>query len=532
MKKVLQLSLLLMTTFSFGQTPISIFNFENTMSNTTNTSTFVGLGANQATNTNFGNDRAGRANAALVCTGGGTSYQATIANLPTGNTARTISFWFRSDNIGLDQHIFSYGASTTNQAHGYSIYWSNPGGNTSSYYGFGNDMNNNIPVNAYGQGTWHLYVCVFDGTTATVYRNGNVFATSNRSGWNTFASNVFGLGRLINGTAGFVGAIDDLKIYNVALTNTQIVAINNHRAADVRASATLARETNITTSSVSLNYRVDAGNLPTNLSLNYGTTAGNLTNSVAISSNLVNSALTESNYTLTGLSPDTVYYYTLTAQNESGSTVLAERSFRSAANFPLTGLIAYFPFENGLSSHDNSHSFTTLSVTAPTFATGQVGNGIMFNNDTATGNSTAIVNDATISTALNQFNEYSVAFWVDNMVSASREPYPTFVEMFASIFVRQDLFASTTAINRGYANPNNQFFTSNTSPDINTGLQHIALVHKAGSGSDRINCALYLKILFLILPPSLNLKNTIQKFLLVLDLHHRVEKTQANALEV
>jgi Concanavalin A-like lectin/glucanases superfamily/Secretion system C-terminal sorting domain len=493
MKKNLLLTILFKTAICFAQTPIQVFKFDNSMSNNANTSIFTGYGINPSGNTSFGTDRSGKALSALACAGGGTSYSATIANLPVGNSPRTISFWFRSDNNFQNQHIFSYGQNNTNQAHGYSVYTGS--GFTSSYYGFGNDMNNGIGSTAYLQGQWYLYVCTFDGTTATIYRNGNVLGTSNRAGWNTFASTTFHIGSINGSIIGLHGTIDDLKIYDVALNSTQVTAINNHRPADIAASATLARETNPTLSSITFNYRVDAGNLPTNVTLNYGTTAGNLSNSVQISNGIVNSALTETNYTLTGLSANTTYYYTLTAENESGKTVLAERSFFTAASFSTNGLIAYFPFENGLSSHDNSHSFAAISSATPSYSAAQVGNGIMFANDSSTGNSTTIINNNSINDALTANTQYTVAFWVDNMYSSNTGPFPTFLEMFSSVFIRQALGVSSTNINRGYYDGAN-FRLNYDSPNINNGLNHIAIVHKSGSASDRTDCALYVNGVF------------------------------------
>lgn len=304
MKKTVLFLMLLVVAAGFGQTPIHVFKFDNSMSNNANTSIFTGYGINPSGNTSFATDRSGKALSALACAGGGTSYSATIANLPVGNSPRTISFWFRSDNNFQNQHIFSYGQNNTNQAHGYSVYTGS--GFTSSYYGFGNDMNNGIGSTAYLQGQWYLYVCTFDGTTATIYRNGSVLGQSNRAGWNTFAATTFNIGSINGSIIGLHGTIDDLKIYNVALNSTQVSVINDHRPADIAASATLARETNLTTTSATLNYRFDAGNLPTNVTLNYGTTAGNLNNSVIISSGIVNANLTEANYTLTGLSVNTI----------------------------------------------------------------------------------------------------------------------------------------------------------------------------------------------------------------------------------
>lgn len=492
MKTFLRLSLFFLSFIALGQTPIAVFNFENKMSNTNNTATFTGIGANQAANTRFEADRAGRLNAALLCTGGGTSYEATIANLPSGNSPRTFSFWFKSDNIAANQHVFSYGAAATNQAQGYSIF--SASAYDSYYYGFGNDISTTLVPSTYIQGAWNLYVLTFDGSEATVYRNGIILATANKSQWNTALSTLFRIGALVQGTPSLTGAIDDFKIYNVALSQTQVSAISSHRAANIAASANLARETNITSTSATLNYRVDAGNLPTNVTLNYGTTSGNLNNSVSITSGLLNSALTESSYTLGGLTVNTQYFYTITAENESGKTVLTEKMFSTPAPFSTVGLIAYFPFENDFLSTIGSHQLTAVG-TAPTFVSGRIGQGVNFANDSLLGNSTGLVNNSTINSALSG-SEYTVAFWADNNftpLTLDLSQFPTLAELFGSSYIRHRF--RNDQIQRGYASSATNFIASNPisqGPNISQGMNHIALVHKSGTATNRLDCALYI----------------------------------------
>lgn len=125
----------------------------------------------------------------------------------------------------------------------------------------------------------------------------------------------------------------------------------------------------------------------------------------------------------------------------------------------------------------------------PIYNTGKVGNGIMFANDSNIGNSTTIVNNNSINDALTANTQYSVAFWTDTMYSPLVGIFPTFLEMFSSIFIRQTQ-SSLMELQRGYYDGAN-FNINNNSPNISNGLHHIAIVHKSGSGSDRTDCALY-----------------------------------------
>ena len=489
MKKI-TLLLVFISMLNFAQTPIQVFTFDGTMSNNANTATFAGQGANAAANTSYVAGVSNRLNTALECAGGNTSYLTTITNLPVGNSSRTISFWFKNTCTAFcNQNVFSYGANSSNQAYGLTIFANNSGaGNQFNNYGFGNDVTGNF--GALLQGQWYLYVCTFDGTLATVYRNGVQVVQTNKSTWNTAASTAFRLGMNTGSTTDFYGAIDDLKIYDVCLNATQVSAIGQHRFANILASSTLAAINNQTSTAVQLNYRVDSGNLPTDIKVEYGTTSGVYPNIVTMQAGLVNSGLTETNYTLNGLQSGTQYFYRLTATNESGGSVISERTFSTTTPFSSAGLVAYFPFENNLNSHNNSHSLTPVS-SVPTYVSGQVGQSVYINNNLTTGNSAALVNTSSINNALIG-SEYTVSFWADNdyLVNNDSSSFPTIYEMFGSAYVRQQ--NSPAQADYGYASTATSFFGKNgLSSGLNFGFHHYTIVHKSGTTTDRADGKIY-----------------------------------------
>ena len=485
MKKI---TLLLVMIFgaSYGQTPIQVFTFDGSMSNNANTSTFTAVGANASSNTGYTTGVFGIPNTALVCSGGGTSYTAPMTNLPVGNSPRTISMWFRNDNTFANQTLFSYGQGSTDK--GQSLLITSGSGNGFNYSGYNRDL-----TGGWGsmvQGLWYLIVVTFDGTLATVYLNGIQKGQANMAAWNTIANNVLYLGAAPWGTGYLGGAIDDLKVYDVCLNATQVSAVGQHRFANILSSSTLAAVNNQTSTAVQLNYRVDAGNLPTDIKVEYGTSSGVYPNIVTMQTGLVNGALTEYTYSLSGLQQGTQYFYRLTATNESGGSAITERTFTTSIPFSSAGLVAYFPFENNLNSHNNSHILTPVS-SVPNYTFGQVGQGVVFENNLTTGNSTALVNTSSINNALIG-SEYTVSFWADNdyLVNNDSSSFPTFYEMFGSAYVRQQ--NSPAQADYGYASTAASFFgKSGLSSGLNLGFHHYTIVHKSGTLADRADGKIY-----------------------------------------
>ena len=74
--------------------------------------------------------------------------------------------------------------------------------------------------------TWVHYVCTYDGTTAIVYKNGVLFSSGAKTFNTVNNSNFFKLGMAENGSLNFFnGAIDDLKIYNYALSQAEVTSL-------------------------------------------------------------------------------------------------------------------------------------------------------------------------------------------------------------------------------------------------------------------------------------------------------------------
>lgn len=206
--------------FSFGNAQVTAgliqhFKFDNSYANEAGTTSFSA--------TSFDYDRSGYPNSAIRMTFALQS-QATISGLPYGNAPRTISFWTKSlADAGLNYGpVFSYGTGTSGNAFGGGV-------STDRTMLMGHTDNYTIVMggNPNTVGVWYHFVFTYDGTTAKMYRNGQLLGSMAKS-WNTINnSDVLKLGVGVGGEQWFNGLIDDLKIYDRAVTDAEATEIYN-----------------------------------------------------------------------------------------------------------------------------------------------------------------------------------------------------------------------------------------------------------------------------------------------------------------
>lgn len=195
---------------------IAEYSFDNTYNNLLGNAPFTSNAG-----TSFTTDRNGNTNSAININNTGTT--ATITGLPYGSSTRTISLWAKVNTMRTDYNMtFSYGQFSYNSGNGGSFKPSSV-----SYLGY----NNNFEVAATNEeGVWYHFTYTYDGTTAKVFKNGTQIGSAAKA-WNTLNSaDVFRLGIGIGGELWFNGAIDDLKIYNYVLTDTEISNLYNYNS--------------------------------------------------------------------------------------------------------------------------------------------------------------------------------------------------------------------------------------------------------------------------------------------------------------
>lgn len=216
MKRTLLLAMILVFSFSSNikaQIPglIQEFNFNNSYANKAGDISFSA--------TAFTTDRNGVLNSAIAITYSLQS-QATIPGLPYGSASRSISFWAKANQFsGLNYDpVFTYGTGTNSNSFS---------GSFSADRVMANAHTDNVTYILGGgtqnlAGTWYHFTITYDGTTLKLYRNGVAMGPGLTKAWNTINNNdIFKLGIGVGGEQWFSGAIDDLKIYDRAVTDAE-----------------------------------------------------------------------------------------------------------------------------------------------------------------------------------------------------------------------------------------------------------------------------------------------------------------------
>ncbi len=190
------------------------FNFNNSYTSTLGTATFSNIGQ-----TSFVTDRNGNASSALNINNG---YAiATIANMPTSSNQRTISLWVKLNtfnSLGFN-YIYSYGPGSS--ANGVYL-----NATTVNHYAlnFGNNTNHSIST-PHTLNTWVHYAFTYDGSRSRIYKNGILIGTTVQN-ISTVSNNSFSMGVTEGGGIGYLnGAVDELKIYNRALSASEVYEI-------------------------------------------------------------------------------------------------------------------------------------------------------------------------------------------------------------------------------------------------------------------------------------------------------------------
>ena len=113
--------------------------------------------------------------------------------------------------------VFSYGQGANSSAFGSSY-----NATICELFGFANNLS---IASSNTNNTWYHFVYSYDGSNAKIYKNGALLTTVAKS-WNTLnSSNIFKLGIGVGNEFLFNGAIDDLKIYNYAVTDADVTSL-------------------------------------------------------------------------------------------------------------------------------------------------------------------------------------------------------------------------------------------------------------------------------------------------------------------
>lgn len=217
MKKILQLLILGIGVTVNSQTLVRQFTFNNTFYDTSNTDEFTTFRMSGGNLGYYTTGRSGVANTAYHF-GQAEGARALISSgLPIGSTARTVALWVKFNTPAVKNYIFSYGSATANGCFGFS---NNNDTQLELYtWGGGNSIIGNVsPV--LNSSTWYHFVTCYDGTNLKIYLNGTLLRTQAKT-INT-QTGLFYLGATPQEIASFQADIDDLQIYNGALSDSQV----------------------------------------------------------------------------------------------------------------------------------------------------------------------------------------------------------------------------------------------------------------------------------------------------------------------
>ena len=155
------------------------------------------------------------------------------------NSDLTITMWIYNDNPSLSDTSYkgiSKGGWSTSV--GYELLYSNYWNNGTFHFTTGSSGNNVFSFNNYSN-QWIILTGTYDNTTSTrkMYING-IEQTSTIQGVDNLSSSAHDLyiGRRhpLNSYSGFVkGKMDDIRIYNVALTDSEILNLYNYNALNI-----------------------------------------------------------------------------------------------------------------------------------------------------------------------------------------------------------------------------------------------------------------------------------------------------------
>lgn len=136
-------------------------------------------------------------------------------SLPQGNSPRTIETWIKYSTSRNDMSIFNYGTFAFNQKFTLHLY------NGVYIIGEGNDLATGYNFN---DGNWHHLAVTHNGSTTIVYVDGVVRGSRNTTYNTTGFDYQMGVSyRGGNWDFRFEGTIDELRVWNVARTQQEII---------------------------------------------------------------------------------------------------------------------------------------------------------------------------------------------------------------------------------------------------------------------------------------------------------------------
>jgi len=154
-----------------------------------------------------------------------TALETTGANgLTGGNSAMALTFWAKQDNVATAEYLGGVGSYSTT---GTAFYVSTTSATQMDVLGVtGNQLTVTTPTRT--SGTWYHFAAVYYGNTTAAFYMDGVLIAHGTLGTQNLNTNKITTGQSHTAGAKFAGNIDDFRIYDYALTETQINNIYNN----------------------------------------------------------------------------------------------------------------------------------------------------------------------------------------------------------------------------------------------------------------------------------------------------------------
>src|SRR3989344_5748408 len=299
----------------------------------------------------------------------GTDDYINLGNMNVSGSGITIAAWVKADTFSssLDTRFISKANSTSEQGHYWMLGQTNSGGDKLRFRlkagGSTQTLiasSGNLPT-----GTWFHAIATYDGTTMRLYKDGIEVGSSAKSGTiNTDTTIPANIGRNPDGSNHIDGTMDDVRIYNRALSTSDIQALYAYTGGppDTQAPTTPTNLSATAQSSSQINLAWTAS------TDNVGVTGYR----VYRGGTQVASPSTTS-YSDTSLSPSTTYSYTVAAVDGAGNISSQSTSAQATTQAPPPPDTQAPSTPTNLSASAVSSSQINLSWTASTDNVGVTG---------------------------------------------------------------------------------------------------------------------------------------------------------------
>ena len=174
----------------------------------------------------------------------------------SGASARTLSLWFYQESGNGDQATVSWGDRTGDG----TLFEHALLGGTSGGHMWGSGFDNLPDAPAYSEATWTHFAMTYDGRTQKIYQNGvHILAADRILTLNTTDTPLFLGGTNREGAYfnAYTSSIDEVQIYDGALSGAQILAIYNDVVSEPFIITEFTPDLNAGTADVTWNSRLD-----------------------------------------------------------------------------------------------------------------------------------------------------------------------------------------------------------------------------------------------------------------------------------